>query len=141
MIVDDKINRFESNFGRVPTSLSLSADWTTGWGASNIEDNGPSFNRESDFGNGLTGLGGLGFVETFQSGGGAGITDSISNLVGGGISWQWLLAGLGAFFAIKTVVGGANRTIKSVGKRRQKSATRKAKLAKLEAQRASILAE
>ncbi len=59
MLVDEPINRFASNFGRTPNSISLQADWTSGAKAENVEVAGPTFDREDDFGDGLTGLGDL----------------------------------------------------------------------------------
>jgi hypothetical protein len=56
MIVDEKLDRFATNWGVIPTSIDLSPKYTTNIDAMNIELSGPSFNKETDFGDGLTGL-------------------------------------------------------------------------------------
>lgn len=63
MIVDDVVDRFQSNWGIQPTSIALMNDYTTKIGAENIELAGKDFSSEGDFGDGLTGLGGLGDLE------------------------------------------------------------------------------
>jgi hypothetical protein len=55
-IIHTKLNRFDSNFGVDPNSITLKDIWTTPPNATNIEMVGEDFNRESDFGDGLSGL-------------------------------------------------------------------------------------
>jgi hypothetical protein len=62
MIVDEKIDRFATNWGVIPTSIDLAPNYTTHLDAMSVELAGPEFSRESDFGDGLTGLGSLGFA-------------------------------------------------------------------------------
>jgi hypothetical protein len=59
MLVKD-IDRFASNFGVDPDSITLQHIWTTPPNAKNIENVGSYFDDESYFGDGLTGLRGLG---------------------------------------------------------------------------------
>jgi hypothetical protein len=66
MIVDEQVDRFASNFGVQPTSIALQADWSNPFDAVNVEQVGKSFDEEKDFGYGLQGGRGMGFVETFQ---------------------------------------------------------------------------
>lgn len=81
MIVDDKVNRFASNIGVNPHSISLAADWTTSADAQNIEMVGKSFDNESDFGSGL------GTLQEIMDGVGVGIPNPLE------WDWhEWLLA-------------------------------------------------
>lgn len=59
MIMNDPIDRFETNWGVQPTSIALKNDWTTPIGATNIEMAGKDWSSEGDFGDGLNGLPGF----------------------------------------------------------------------------------
>jgi len=56
MIMNDPVNRFDSNWGIYPTSISLVNDETTRIAATNIEMAGKDWSREGDFGDGLSGI-------------------------------------------------------------------------------------
>jgi len=83
MIVDEKVDRFKSNFGRMPTSIALAADWTTPIDATNIELSGNSFSNEKTFGDGLGGLGFANVPEDTSS------SLNVSSFIPDFANWDW----------------------------------------------------
>lgn len=133
MIVNDPVDRFATNFGVQPTSISLQANWTTPFDAVNVQENGASFDEEKDFGYGLRGGRGMGFVETFQDAadsqtvgaGDGGIMSTLHSVfdASGLIVWPLALFTVWQFFG-KTKEG-VKRKRASVGK--AEAALKKAK--------------
>ncbi len=110
MIVREKINRFASNFGRMPTSITLANSWTTPITATNIEQGGSSFDSESDFGDGLSGV----------SGGLGDITDDLHTLFDSASLLMWPITIYGIYSVVIALT-------KSEPARKRKSAISKAK--------------
>lgn len=81
MIVYDPVDRFETNFGVNPNSISLKPAWTTPYTASNIEAAGNTFDTEDDFGDGMTGINDFGLGSFFSN-----LAEKIDNLRFGGQS-------------------------------------------------------
>jgi len=104
MIINDAINRFESNWGVMPTSISLTNDPTTEIGASNIELAGEDWSSERDFGNGLQGI--------------AGFTDYLPNFMDW--VWQdWALVLGGGYILYNMVFTRATKFGEKISKRRE----------------------
>lgn len=115
MLVDEKVDRFATNWGVDPNSITLQQNWTTPIDSQNIEMAGKDFSRERDFGNGLAGLGslGLGFIDT-------GIVTpptpatgfNLSNFIPDVSNWdwhEWLLA-LGSGYTVYQIFFGPRAT-------------------------------
>lgn len=99
MIIDSNTN-FNSNIGVNPNSIDLQNDWTTPINATNIEANGATFAKESDFGSSLNGMSGLGSLQDIFNGVG------ISNLIPNPMEWdwhEWLLAAGGGYTLYKVL--------------------------------------
>lgn len=134
MIVDEKLDRFATNWGVIPTSVDLAPNYTTNLDAMNIELSGPSFNKETDFGDGLTGLKldkGMGFAATAADASPTSSSFDFTTLVPSFASWTWedyVMAASGLYIGWQVLFGpkatarkeGYSRARASYAKQRQK---------------------
>jgi hypothetical protein len=92
MIVDEKLDRFATNWGVIPTSIDLAPKMTTKLDAMSIELAGPSFSKEIDFGDGLTGVRlnqGMGFATTAADAAPASSGFDINTIFPSFSTWTW----------------------------------------------------
>lgn len=126
MIIDDPIDRFQSNWGIQPTSIALMNDWTTPMGATNIELAGKDWSTQGDFGDGLQGvneaihmpssnIGGIGDIGNVGD-----IEDSLHSFFDIGSLFVWPIALYGIYAVGKAL------TVSEPAKKRR-SAIQKAK--------------